>query len=282
MVRSRKQHKHSKNRSHRRMKKGGKQHHTKKFSHRRMRGGNNLLALAPAPFSLGGPSSPPSSNFIFNAADYGSNVVPTSSTPTPPTTEMTGGRRHRHRHMKTKKHQHHRGGSTTTYSFLPPGSGLSAKDSGMANVAPYSVYDHKVQAYEPSSSSQVMPTMSGGKRRKFRKGGVYNGSLYPDLSQLQAESSSSSIYRPTYKPRESSNSNGSLYPNLSSNMPSSMASNSSGSLYPNLSSNMGGKRRHHKKYRGGLGYSFLAPGSLEINAKNSGMTDVAPYTVYNE
>jgi hypothetical protein len=46
----------------------------------------------------------------------------------------------------------------------------------------------------------------------------------------------------------------------------------------------GGKRRRmsrHKKYRGGVGYSFLPQGS-DLTAKTSSMANVAPYQLYNE
>jgi len=72
--------------------------------------------------SLGGITQP---NFEFNAASYGSKTIPTS---------MTGGRRHHH----SRKLRRHRGGMG--YGFLPSGSDLNAKDSYLANVAPYSVY----------------------------------------------------------------------------------------------------------------------------------------------
>jgi len=144
-----------------------------KRMHRRMQGGNEMLTLSPAPFSLGGPSSPPSSDFIFDAAKYGSNVVPTSSTPTPPTTAMTGGRR-------TKKY---RGGSTSVYGFLPPGSGLSAPDSGLANVAPYIAYKDE-------------PMMVGGKKKRHYKGGLGYGALAPGSTVITAKNSGMANYAP--------------------------------------------------------------------------------------
>lgn len=149
---------------------GGKH---KRKHYKRMRGGNEMLTLSPAPFSLGGPSSPPSSNFIFDAAKYGSNVVPTSSTPTPPTTAMTGGRR-------TKKY---RGGSTSVYGFLPPGSGLSAPDSGLANVAPYIAYKDE-------------PMMVGGKKKRHYKGGLGYGALAPGSTVITAKNSGMANYAP--------------------------------------------------------------------------------------
>ena len=149
---------------------GGK---NKRKHYKRMRGGNEMLTLSPAPFSLGGPSSPPSSNFIFDAAKYGSNVVPTSSTPTPPTTAMTGGRR-------TKKY---RGGSTSVYGFLPPGSGLSAPDSGLANVAPYIAYKDE-------------PMMVGGKKKRHYKGGLGYGALAPGSTEITAKNSGMANYAP--------------------------------------------------------------------------------------
>lgn len=150
---------------------GGK--HNKRKHYKRMRGGNEMTTLSPAPFSLGGPSSPPSSDFIFDAAKYGSNVVPTSSTPTPPTTAMTGGRR-------TKKY---RGGSTSVYGFLPPGSGLSAPDSGLANVAPYIAYKDE-------------PMMVGGKKKRHYKGGLGYGALAPGSTEITAKNSGMANYAP--------------------------------------------------------------------------------------
>jgi hypothetical protein len=150
---------------------GGK--HYKRKHYKKMRGGNEMLTLSPAPFSLGGPSSPPSSNFIFDAAKYGSNVVPTSSTPTPPTTAMTGGRR-------TKKY---RGGSTSVYGFLPPGSGLSAPDSGLANVAPYIAYKDE-------------GIMVGGKKKRHYKGGLGYGALAPGSTVITAKNSGMANYAP--------------------------------------------------------------------------------------
>jgi len=149
---------------------GGKH---KRKHYKKMRGGNEMLTLSPAPFSLGGPSSPPSSNFIFDAAKYGSNVVPTSSTPTPPTTAMTGGR-------KTKKY---RGGSTSVYGFLPPGSGLSAPDSGLANVAPYIAYKDEGM-------------MVGGKKKRHYKGGLGYGALAPGSTVITAKNSGMANYAP--------------------------------------------------------------------------------------
>ena len=149
---------------------GGKH---KRKHYKRMQGGNEMLSLSPAPFSLGGPSSPPSSDFIFDAAKYGSNVVPTSSTPTPPTTAMTGGRR-------TKKY---RGGSTSVYGFLPPGSGLSAPDSGLANVAPYIAYKDE-------------PMMVGGKKKRHYKGGLGYGALAPGSTEITAKNSGMANYAP--------------------------------------------------------------------------------------
>jgi hypothetical protein len=175
-----KKHKHTKGCKH--SKKGGKKHtHTKRCKHtmkgkhykNKMRGGNEMLTLSPSPFSLGGPSSPPSSDFIFDAAKYGSNVVPTSSTPTPPTTAMTGGR-------KTKKY---RGGSTSVYGFLPPGSGLSAPDSGLANVAPYIAYKDE-------------PMMVGGKKKRHYKGGLGYGALAPGSTVITAKNSGMANYAP--------------------------------------------------------------------------------------
>jgi len=102
---------------------GRKHHHTKNCKHTRgqkrnmMKGG---VSSYPSSYSLG--VKQPVSNFEFNPSLYGSNVIPTSM-------GMTGGRRVRK----------HRGG--IGYSFLPPGSDVSAKDSYLANVAPYSVYN---------------------------------------------------------------------------------------------------------------------------------------------
>jgi hypothetical protein len=95
----------------------------------------------------------PVSNFDFNAASYGSNTIPTSNpvafpfgensmsgasmspTSMSDSNSLTGGRRRRSRRHSRK----HRGGMG--YSFLPPGSELTAKDSYLANVTPYSVYN---------------------------------------------------------------------------------------------------------------------------------------------
>ena len=154
-------HRHTKSCKHTR-KSGGKHHHTKRCRHatghkhhhtknckhtrgrkhtkgrkhtRKMKGGNSDYLLG---------VKEPVSNFDFNAASYGSSTIPTSNpvafpfgensmspTSISDSNSLTGGRRRRSRR--------HRGGMG--YSFLPPGSELTAKDSYLANVTPYSVYN---------------------------------------------------------------------------------------------------------------------------------------------
>jgi hypothetical protein len=156
-------------------KSGGKHHHTKRCRHatgRRHHHTKNCMHTKRNMRMKGGISDyPPSStyplgvkepvsNFDFNAASYGSSMIPTSQPAAFPFGEasmtgasiseasmtgasMTGGKRRRHRstrHRSTRKHSRkHRGGMG--YSFLPSGSDLNAKDSYLANVAPYSVYN---------------------------------------------------------------------------------------------------------------------------------------------
>jgi hypothetical protein len=127
-------HHHTKNCKHTRGRKHTKgRNHTKGRKHtRKMKGGNSEYPLG---------VKLPVSNFDFNAASYGSSVIPTSNPVAFPFGEnsmsgasMSGGKRRR-RHRSRK----HRGGMG--YSFLPSGSDLNAKDSYLANVAPYSVYN---------------------------------------------------------------------------------------------------------------------------------------------
>ena len=117
-----------------------KHHHTKNCKHTKrngmmmMKGG---ISSYPSSYSLG--VKQPVSNFDFTAASYGSNVIPTSQPPAfpfgansmSPIPNMSGGRR-------TRRLRKYRGGG---YSFLPPNSELTAKDSYLANVAPYSLYN---------------------------------------------------------------------------------------------------------------------------------------------
>ena len=170
-------HRHTKSCKHTR-KSGGKHHHTKKCRHTsggkrrhhhtknckhtrrgrmRMKGGISDYSHSSTYYPLG--VKEPVSNFDFNAASYGSSVIPTSQPAAFPFGEnsmtgasmtgasisgasMTGGKRHRHsRRHRSRRHRSrkHRGGMG--YSFLPSGSDLNAKDSYLANVAPYSVYN---------------------------------------------------------------------------------------------------------------------------------------------
>ena len=148
-------HKHTKSCRHSKKRTGGKHRHTKKCKHttkgRKHTGGrkhtkrNHMMkgGISDYPPSTTYPLGvkPPVANFDFNAASYGSSTIPTSQPSAFPFGEnsmnnansMTGGRRRR-RHTRR-----HRGGMG--YSFLPPGSELTAKDSYLANVAPYSVYN---------------------------------------------------------------------------------------------------------------------------------------------
>ncbi len=154
-------HRHTKSCKHTR-KSGGKHHHTKRCRHAtgrkhhhtknckhtrrgrsmRMKGGNSDYPLG---------VKLPVSNFDFNAASYGSSVIPTSNPVAFPFGEnsmsgasmsgasMTGGKRRRRHRSRKHRSRKHRGGMG--YSFLPSGSELTAKDSYLANVAPYSVYN---------------------------------------------------------------------------------------------------------------------------------------------
>ena len=169
-------HRHTKSCKHTR-KSGGKHHHTKRCRHatgrihhhtkncrhtrrgRSMRMKGGISDYPPSStYPLG--VKEPVSNFDFNAASYGSSTIPTSNPVAFPFGEnsmsgasisgasisgasMTGGRRrrrHSRRHRSTRhRSRKHRGGMG--YSFLPPGSELTAKDSYLANVTPYSVYN---------------------------------------------------------------------------------------------------------------------------------------------
>jgi len=128
-------------------KSGGKHHHTKRCKHTRgrkrnirMKGGNSVYPPS-STYPLG--VKEPVSNFDFNAASYGNNVISTSNPSAFPfgANSMTGGKRRRSRRHRSRRHRsrRHRGGMG--YSFLPSGSDLNAKDSYLANVAPYSVYN---------------------------------------------------------------------------------------------------------------------------------------------
>ena len=174
-------HRHTKRCRHSARKSGGKHHHTKRCRHatgrrhhhtkncmhtrrgRNMRMKGGISDYPPSStYPLG--VKEPVSNFDFNAASYGSSVIPTSQPAAFPFGEnsmtgasisgasmtgasisgasMTGGKRHRHsRRHRSRRHRSrkHRGGMG--YSFLPSGSDLNAKDSYLANVAPYSVYN---------------------------------------------------------------------------------------------------------------------------------------------
>ena len=116
-----------------------KHHHTKNCKHTKrngmmmMKGG---ISSYPSSYSLG--LKQPVSNFEFTASSYGSNVIPTSQPPAFPfgansmSPNMSGGRR------RSRRLRKYRGGG---YSFLPPNSELNAKNSYLANVAPYSLYN---------------------------------------------------------------------------------------------------------------------------------------------
>lgn len=126
---------------------GRRHHHTKNCMHtrrgRNMRMKGGISDYPPSStYPLG--VKEPVSNFDFNAASYGSSMIPTSQPAAFPFGEasMTGGKRRRHsRRHRSRRHRSrkHRGGMG--YSFLPSGSDLNAKDSYLANVAPYSVYN---------------------------------------------------------------------------------------------------------------------------------------------
>ncbi len=134
-------HRHTKKCRHSAKKSGGRKHHhhTKRCRHTKrnnsmMKGG---ISSYPSSYSLG--VNHPVSNFDFNASSYGSSTIPTSiSGASMSTASMLGGRRRR-RHSRRHSRRQHRGGMG--YSFLPPGSELNAKDSYLANLAPYSVYN---------------------------------------------------------------------------------------------------------------------------------------------
>ncbi len=158
-------HRHTKSCKHTR-KSGGKHHHTKRCRHatgRKHHHTKNCMHTRRSMRMKGGISDyPPSStyplgvkepvsNFDFNASSYGSSVIPTSQPAAFPFGEnsmsptsisdsnsLTGGRRSR-RYSRRHRSRRHRGGMG--YSFLPPGSELTAKDSYLANVTPYSVYN---------------------------------------------------------------------------------------------------------------------------------------------
>jgi hypothetical protein len=99
--------------------------HGKKTARRRMHGGYNL---SPAPFSLGGSDDTPITNFAFNAANYGSKQVPTAT--------LKGGRRRK----STRYNKKYRGG--LGYGAMAKGSlEINAKNSAMANYAPYQSYN---------------------------------------------------------------------------------------------------------------------------------------------
>ena len=162
-------HRHTKSCKHTR-KSGGKHHHTKKCRHTsggkrrhhhtknckhtrrgrmRMKGGISDYSHSSTYYPLG--VKEPVSNFDFNSASYGSSTIPTSQPIAFPFGEnsisgasmsgasisgasMSGGKRRRR--PRTRKHHGGMG-----YSFLPTGSELNAKDSYLANVAPYNVYN---------------------------------------------------------------------------------------------------------------------------------------------
>jgi hypothetical protein len=143
-------HKHTKSCKHSHKKRtrmnGGKHRHSAYCAHKRsghkrsgrrhmrthkMNGGNYLSPLSPAPFTLGGAMGVnESANTIYNAANYSSSEIPHSNV-------MQGGRR------SLRSRRNKRGG--TGYSFLPSGTELTAKNSGLANVAPYELYEEIVQ-----------------------------------------------------------------------------------------------------------------------------------------
>lgn len=106
-----------------------KHRHSKKCRHastrRRMRGGYNL---SPAPFSLGAAKNAAPSNFEYNASLYGSKQNPAAA--------LKGGRKRKSARYNKK----YRGG--LGYGALAKGSlEINAKNSAMANYAPYQSYN---------------------------------------------------------------------------------------------------------------------------------------------